>query len=449
MASAPLVRGFGAGAAFAYRKGCRLSIERFLWDVTRLAASLPDRRYLLNLCADRYHFAVGFAAALLRRQVNLLPPNETPDLIERLVTRYPGVYCLSDGMTPLQSLETVLFPELDDPGMTALPVPDVPETQIAAIVFTSGSTGQPVPYPKTWRSLVRIAFSEIECLEAGARPGMAVLATVPPQHAYGLESTVMLVMQGGLALHAGRPLFPADVRAALAELPRPRALVTTPVHLRVLLAEPDALPPADFVLCATAPLSPQLAAQAEARFGAPLYEIYGCTESGGIASRRTIETGEWRALPGVTLRTDSKGTWVRGGHVETEALLADVIELRGRTRFLLHGRTADLVNIAGKRTSLAHLNYHLNSIEGVLDGVFVAPEEEVESVARLMAFVVAPGHTSETLMNALRQRIDAAFLPRPLCIVDALPRSATGKLPRQSLNQIAAALESRPEPGRP
>ena len=449
MASAPLVHGFGAGAAFAYRKGCRLSIERFLWDVTRLAASLPDRRYLLNLCADRYHFAVGFAAALLRRQVNLLPPNETPDLIERLVTRYPGVYCLSDGMTPLQSLETVLFPELDDPGMTALPVPDVPETQIAAIVFTSGSTGQPVPYPKTWRSLVRIAFSEIECLEAGARPGMAVLATVPPQHAYGLESTVMLVMQGGLALHAGRPLFPADVRAALAELPRPRALVTTPVHLRVLLAEPDALPPADFVLCATAPLSPQLAAQAEARFGAPLYEIYGCTESGGIASRRTIETGEWRALPGVTLRTDSKGTWVRGGHVETEALLADVIELRGRTRFLLHGRTADLVNIAGKRTSLAHLNYHLNSIEGVLDGVFVAPEEEVESVARLMAFVVAPGHTSETLMNALRQRIDAAFLPRPLCIVDALPRSATGKLPRQSLNQIAAALESRPEPGRP
>jgi len=129
--------------------------------------------------------------------------------------------------------------------------------------------------------------------------------------------------------------------------------------------------------------------------------------------------------------------------------LADVIELRGRGRFLLHGRTADLVNIAGKRTSLAHLNYHLNSIEGVRDGVFVTPDEEGEAVARLMAFVVAPGHTSETLMNALRQRIDAAFLPRPLCIVDALPRGATGKLPRQSLNQIAAGLGSRQEPGGP
>jgi acyl-coenzyme A synthetase/AMP-(fatty) acid ligase len=440
MASAPLVRGFGAGAAFAYRKGCRLGVERFLWDVTRLAASLPDRRYLLNLCADRYHFAVGFAAALLRRQVNLLPPNETPDLIQRLASRYPGVYCLSDRMTGLQSLETVLFPELDDPGMAALPIPDVPETQVAAIVFTSGSTGEPVPYCKTWGSLVRVALAEIEILHLRARSGMALIGTVPPQHVFGLEATVLMVMQGGFALHARRPFYPADIRAELASLPRPRGLVTAPVHLRVLLAEADDLPPADFLLCATAPLSPQLAAQAEARFAAPLYEIYGCTESGGIASRRTIETGEWRAMRDVTLRTDGRGTWVKGGHVEIEVPLADVIELRGRGRFLLHGRTADLVNIAGKRTSLAHLNYHLNSIEGVRDGAFAVPEQEGEAVTRLAAYVVAPGLTSETLMNALRKRIDAAFLPRPLHFVDALPRNETGKLPRQALDEFEATL---------
>jgi hypothetical protein len=101
MASAPLVRGFGVGAAFAYRKGCRLGVARFLWDVTRLAALLPDRRYLVNLCADRYHFAVGFAAALLRRQVSLLPPNETPDLIGRLVSRYPDAIPIPrDGAFP-------------------------------------------------------------------------------------------------------------------------------------------------------------------------------------------------------------------------------------------------------------------------------------------------------------------------------------------------------------
>jgi len=440
MVSMPLVRGFGAGAAFAYRGGRRLSIEQFLWDVSRLAAALPDRQYLLNLCTDRYHFSVGFAAALVRRQINLLPPNETPDLIERLAAQYPGVYCLSDRPTGLESLETVLFPELVDRGTAALPVPGVPEKQVAAIVFTSGSTGESVPYRKTWGSLVRVALAEIEILGLRSRRGMALVGTVPPQHVFGLEATVLTVMQGGLVLHARRAFYPADIRGDLASLPRPRGLVISPVHLRVLLAESDDLPPVDFLLCATAPLSPQLAAQAEARFGAPLYEIYGCTESGGIASRRTVETSEWRAMKDVTLRADSKGTWVRGGHVEIEVLLADVIELRGHGRFLLHGRTADLVNIAGKRTSLAHLNYHLNSIEGVRDGTFVVPEQEGETVTRLTAYVVAPGLSGEDLMNALRRRVDAAFLPRPLHFVDALPRNETGKLPRQAIDAFEIEL---------
>ncbi len=447
MAATPLVHGYERGSVFAYREGRPVALDDFLRDTMQLAARLPQRRHVLNHSTDRYRFAVGYSAALLREQVSLLPPNDTPDLIERLIAQYPDVYCLTDGPAAPIALESVTFPEPIAGGPEAPAVPAFPNAQMAAILFTSGSTGEPVPYPKTWGSLARSARAEIDRLEVRALPGMAVVGTVPPQHSYGLESTVLMVMQGGLAMHAGRPFYPADIRADLASLPRPRCLVTTPVHLRVLLAEPDELPPADFLLCATAPLSPQLAAQAEARFNAPLFEIYGCTEAGQVAARRTVNSGEWRALPGIRLRDHGKGTWVSGGHVEAEVLLADVIEMRGRGKFLLHGRTADLVNVAGKRTSLAHLNYQLNSIEGVLDGVFVAPEEKGEAVVRLTAFVVAPGHTSETLMEALRQRIDPAFLPRPLCFVDVLPRNATGKLPREPLSRIAAGFGSTTEPG--
>jgi acyl-coenzyme A synthetase/AMP-(fatty) acid ligase len=449
MITIPLVRGFGPGAAFAYREGQAVGVEAFLRDAQELAAMLPDRRHVLNVCADRYHFAVGFAAALLRRQVSLLPPNVTPDLLERLVAQFPDVYCVSDKPSEVGSLETVSFPQAAGDGPTTTVIPVLPESQVAVIVFTSGSTGEPVSYRKTWGSLVRSARAEIDRLDLRARPGMAVLGTVPPQHSYGLESTVLMVMQGGLMLHARRPLLPADVRAELASLPRPRALVTTPVHLRALLADADELPPADFLLCATAPLSPQLAAQAEARFGAPLYEIYGCTEAGQVATRRTVKSDEWRALSGVKLGSDSRGTWVKGGHVESEVLLGDLIELRGRGRFMLHGRTEDLVNVAGKRTSLAHLNYHLNSVEGVRDGAFVVPEQEGEAVMRLTAYVVAPELTSEALLHALRQRIDAAFLPRPIHFVEALPRNETGKLPHLALSQIAVGLGPGPEPTRP
>lgn len=456
MNTLPLLRDFGtgsptdtpAGAAgvpvFAYRAGVFISVDQFLVDVARLGSMLPNRAHLLNLCADRYHFTVGFAAALLRGQISLLPPNHTPDLIGQLLHRYPGLYCLTDADTALPTLETVFYPAHApapvpapvpaDSGLLTASVPLIPAEQTAAILFTSGSTGEPAATPKSWGSLVGSGRAEIERLQL--RPGTVILGTVPPQHMYGLESTVLIALQGGLVLHAGRPFYTADILAELEALPRPRALVTTPVHLRALLAETADFPSIDLLLCATAPLPLRTAIRAEERFAAPLIEIYGCTEAGQVASRRSVESSEWRPLRDLTLSQNDLGTWVSGGHVNGKVLLGDVIELVNGGTFLLHGRTADLVNIAGKRTSLAHLNYQLGTIEGVHDGVFVMPDENEEGVTRLMAFVVAPGLTGATVARALRLRIDAAFMPRPLCLVTSLPRNATGKLPRQAIEQM-------------
>ena len=441
----PLIRNFADDDVFAWRNGSAVSAAQFLHDVACVAAALPGASHLVNLCADRYRFTVGFAAALVRGQINLLPPNQTPDLFERLMRTYPDAYCLLDSDSEHGRFEAVPFPELAEAHLRdAVAVPRISPAQVAAIVLTSGSTGDPAPHPKTWGALVRSVLAECDRLSIPGARAPAILGTVPPQHMYGLESTVLLPMQGGLALHSGRPFYPADIRVALESLPRPRGLVTTPVHLRTLIAESPAVPPVDFIVCATAPLSPQLAAAAELQFAAPLHEIYGCTEAGQVATRRTVKTSEWTALPGVALRQNKQGeTWIRGGHVTDEVLLNDVIELRSRSRFLLHGRKADLVNIAGKRTSLAHLNYHLNSIEGVRDGVFVVPDDAGESVTRLMALVVAPGVTRQALMKALRRRVDPAFLPRPLCFVDALPRNATSKLPREALATLMSELASR------
>lgn len=251
-----------------------------------------------------------------------------------------------------------------------------------------------------------------------------------------MNSTVLLALQHGLALQAERPFYPGDICACLEAVPRPRILVSTPIHIHALLAQSDTLPAVDLLVSATAPLSQPSAASAEARFHAPLLEIYGCSEAGQIATRRTAQTAQWRCLDGVVLRQDEQGTWASGAPVETETLLHDVIELAGGDRFLLQGRMADLVNIAGKRTSLAYLDHQLTSIAGVADGVFVMPEEAKERVTRLMAVVVAPGLTRAQILQALRQRIDAAFLPRPLVLVDALPRNALGKLPREAVLRL-------------
>jgi len=225
----------------------------------------------------------------------------------------------------------------------------------------------------------------------------------------------------------------------LEEIPGQRVLVTTPTHLRALLAEERRLPPLRLIVCATAPLTPVMAQEAEARYAAPLHEIYGFTEAGMVASRRTTQGPQWHALPGVRVWHDARGAKVGGGHIEGEAAFTDVVELEDAHTFLLHGRGADLVNIAGKRTSLAYLNQQLNAIAGVDDGVFFMPDEREGGVTRLMAFVVAPGLSHNAIAAALRDRVDAVFLPRPLYLVNSLPRNAVGKLPRETLLQLAAA----------
>ena len=266
-----------------------------------------------------------------------------------------------------------------------------------------------------------------------------LVGTVPVQHSYGFESTFLLALHGGCAFWAGKPFYPQDIASALAAVPQPRLLVTTPFHLSALLASGIDLPAIDLLLSATAPLSTPLAADAEARTGAPLLEIYGSTESGQLASRRTTEGAAWTLLPGVRLEQTADDTLACAGHVEGRVALSDVIELLPDNRFLLHGRHADLINIAGKRTSLAYLNHQLGAVPGVVDGAFFLPDDEgADGITRLTAFVVAPGLSARQITAALRQRIEAIFLPRPLVLVDELPRNSTGKLPRSGLQALYA-----------
>ena len=440
-----LLRTPGPDSIFARRAGLPITVRTFLSDVAALSALLPPRGHVVNLCRDRYRFAVGFAAALSHRQISLLPPHDSAGMLGQLLLDYPDVYCLTDHPPPAAAGAAPLPPTLHYPehlvhagGGHA--VPRFAAEQPAVVLFTSGSTGRPRPHGRTWGELVDSALAAGRRLDIASLPAASLVGTVPHQHSYGLESIIMLALQHGLVLHTARPFYPADILAEVAASPRPRLLVTTPVHLRVLLTEPHPLPEVGLVLSATAPLSVELARDAEARFACLLHEIYGCSEAGQIAARRTALTEEWRCLDGIALRQDAAGTWAYGTPIAEETLLSDAIELKDSERFLLRGRIADLVNVAGKRTSLTHLNHHLTAIEGVLDGAFVTSDDDGKDVSRLMAFAVAPGLSGEEIMTALRLRIDPAFLPRPLHMVAALPRNTLGKLPREDVIRLIARI---------
>jgi len=437
----PLVTHRCLAEIVAYRKGLPISVGHFLADVYRIAGDFPASPFVLNACADRYRFAVGFAAALFAGKVSLLPANLTSATVSGLKERYNDLFCLTDSDHVDLAVPRVRFRDATAGSAPATgTIPEIDIDRPVAWLFTSGSTGEPVAHLKTWGALVRNVRIEAERLGLRCRRGDVIVATVPPQHSYGLESSVLVAMQGGVAFSAARPFYPIDICAALAEVPRPRILVSTPFHLRLLLDSGATIPALDLVVSATAPIAPSLVSAIEDRCGVSLVEIYGSTDTGQIASRRPSATSEWRLFDGITLVPEDDRTWALGGHVGAPVILHDVVEVTGEDRFLLLGRSTDLVNIAGKRSSLDYLTHQLSTLPGVLDGAYFMPEEgtaDAAGITRLAAAaVVAPGVTARQLQQALRLRIDPIFLPRPLLLVDALPRNATGKLTREALQGL-------------
>lgn len=440
----PLIGSEMPGRAVVWRNGAAVSAAAFLADVHRVAAVLPAASAAVNLCEDRYAFLVTFCALVVRGQVNLLPPSRARQAIDEVMADHPGSYALGE-----QNLDVAA-----PPGYRQLPTlmghdapaaelvwPQIPAAQVAVIGYTSGSTGKPGANLKTWRAFHASNVGNYQMLQAWVGPSFNVVATVPSQHMYGIETTVVLPLLGDVAVHAGRPFFPSDIATALAAVPAPRVLVITPVHLRALVASGAALPPVAAILSATAPMPIELARQAEQRFAAPLLEVFGATETCVFASRRTVTDAYWTLYPGAHLHPQPDGTAVQAPQLEASVCLPDIVSLHEEGRcFELRGRQADMLEIAGKRASLADLTRRLLAVPGVRDGVVLQLDEpDAMGVRRIAAVAVAPGLDETVILDALRTAIEPLFLPRRLRLVEALPRNESGKLPRAALLALLAA----------
>lgn len=460
MTTEALIGHQAADARIAVRAGAPVSAGCFVADVVALAVQLPPAHYVMNACRDRYSFAVGFCAALVASRTNLLPPSRTPEMLAQLARRYPDTAYLADeagrinwrtGMTSLSGSITLQA----DAALAVWPPPAIAREHIAAVAFTSGSTGEPQAQLKTWGGIVDGARAETAALQLAESPieEVVLVGTVSPQHMYGLESTVLMALHGPCAFAAEHPLHPDEVLAVLQQVDGRRVLITAPVHLRALAESTHTMPALDRVVSATAPLPTALAARCESIWATRVFEVYGCTETGMIATRRTVDGPQWATMRDVKISERGGEFHARGGHVQP-GRLADRLRLTTDTLFELEGRADDVVNIGGKRASLEGLNRLLLAIDGVIDGAIFLPDDraDVAREQRLTALVVAPTCTREEVLSALRAQIDAAFLPRPLLLVDALPRNAQGKLPRAELLAFSERVQRGPagrQPGAP
>lgn len=420
----------------AVRNGEIIDAKRFYRDFAGWSQRLPDRPYVVNICEDKYLFFVGLVTAAVRGQVTLLPHSTAPEAFAATLERYKGVACLADCEPPVSGLEVLDM--RNDPGHAPPIEPVIPSGRTVAITFTSGSTGVPSGHPKTWGFLTASANIIGARISSICEAGFTAVSTVPHQHMYGLEHSICAPLRHGGSFYTGRPFLPNDIRMALAASPRPRALITTPPHLRACLSDNRAFPGLDLIVSATAPLDKETASAAEKLFGCRLLEIYGCTEAGSLASRETAREPLWKALDGVRVSEHQGETFAEANHLASPIPLADLMDIHGPETFSIRGRSADMVKVGGKRAALGDLNHHLNTAPGVLDGVYFAPDGLDENNGRLVAFVVAPSVPDETIRAHLRKWIDPVFMPRQIYRVESLPRGKTGKIPRAELERLTA-----------
>lgn len=433
-----------ADEILAHRDDGAVSVQQFIDEVRGLAETLPARPHAINLCRDRYRFSRAFAAAVVAGQTNLLPTNRLAATVSDLLERYPDAYVLSD------EDEDRHWPHAFDArfapgnGPSGSAVPHIPGEQLAAIVFTSGSTGRSKAIGKPWHTFCRSSLINAAEMGLAGNGTRHLLATVPPQHMYGLETSVLIPLMAPVAASSRQPFMPADIAAALERLPAPRVLISTPAHLRAL-ADPElTLPRLAAVWSATGPLDPSIAARIEDLHDTGVHEVYGCSEVGSMARRETVRDDVWTVYSGFTLTTEGGQTHVSAAHLPLSETLQDLLEHVGPGRFRVIGRVEDLINVAGKRASLADLNHSLLRIDGVEDGIiFEPPARPDTATSRLAALVVAPGLDADSIRSALRREVDEAFLPRPVRMVSNLPRAETGKLPRDAVLAMFEATQEQ------
>ncbi|MGI5860841.1 MAG: AMP-binding protein [Myxococcales bacterium] len=405
-------------------------------DVAAIAAALPPADppgEILVICQDRYHFTAALLAAWQVGHAVALPPNGQPETV-RALSSQPNVRMLLHDTEEGDGLDLrTLLGRADGPR--AEPRPIEPERHVATL-YTSGSTGSHKPCRKGAAQLLGEAAMLVKAFGLG--PGTRVLATVPGHHIYGLLWSVLVPLSAGGSFVRETPFHAETVAARLAATGA-NLLASVPAHLRglELLAE---LPNLERVVSSGAPLPAETARMVRERFGMKVTEIFGSSETGGIAWRDEPER-PWEPLPGAAVSADPEGRLLLDSpFLPPEARRPhpcdDRIEMLDEGRFRLLGRLDGVVKIGGKRISLAEIERRLLACEGVKDAAALSVQVQSARGAEIWAAVVAPGRTVAQIKSELRRWLDPVTLPRRIKLVEKLPREENGKLTRSKLQAL-------------
>jgi acyl-coenzyme A synthetase/AMP-(fatty) acid ligase/3-hydroxymyristoyl/3-hydroxydecanoyl-(acyl carrier protein) dehydratase len=409
------------------------------------------RRYALCI-DDPFDFACALFALFACGKEPVIPANATPGYLADLADAYDAV--LTDADLPPVVPVVPVVQDTDTDLTRAIATSHKIDPHAPLTLYTSGSSGTPKPIRKTLAQF----NAEVHTLEKqwGALVGDAtMLASVPHHHIYGLLFRVLWPLAAGRAFDRAISIEPIHLQTQIAQCGA-TVVVSTPAQLSRWPALPGfaALKPAPRAFFSSGgPLALEGAQEYAAAYGAAPLEIYGSTETGGIAWRRQDQTGAWQPLTGIEVRRDEDGALkVRSPHLDHSGWhrTDDQIAFDADGRFRLQGRLDRVLKLDGKRVSLPELEARLALHPAVAQAAIVplegASRDRVGAVVALTEAgteaLLDQGRVqlAKTLRRHLAAYFDVVVLPRHWRFRLTLPFDARGKLP---VAAVATAFEPR------
>ncbi|MCK6264366.1 AMP-binding protein [Vibrio sp. ZSDE26] len=421
--------------------------SQFKQDVTHLTKALQTvGAQNIALCTlDTYRFTVGFIALCYAKKTIILPGNYQPCALAELSSQYDVLLCdstITASNTIQQLALTVPSCEIEkSAGQESNHNPSHFDTlqlnQVNVVLFTSGSSGQPKPIHKTLLQL----DTEVNVLENqwGAQLANATIeSTVSHQHIYGLLFRVLWPLCAGRAFNNINLEYPEQV---ISHCKADSVLVSSPALIKRLDEQGSTVCRA--VFSSGGPLPSNAAHISKQRLGSFPWEVFGSTETGGIAFRQQAPSSQeqaWQLFPEILAELNPEGCLkLKSPYIDPSCWYqtADQCEMLDHTRFHLKGRADRIVKIEEKRVSLVEVEKRLEQLPWIeesavipiqassrltLASVIVLSESGVEKITE-----IGKGKFWILLRSELRQWLEPVSLPKKFRVLDEIPLNSQGK----------------------
>lgn len=395
------------------------------------------------LCAkDKGLVSAALLATLSKGPPLLIPYAFDADTLNGARASMPYTHALVEGASPLPpGIQRITIPDVDDSAEQ--PPVAMPRQWDSTwlYLFTGGSTGKPQLWSKTPRNLLTEACYLAKTF--GITHEDTILATVPTNHIYGLLYAILIPMVTGASVCSTTPSFPHEIAQDI-EASKATVLVSIPAHYRALKKAPITRHRLRLAFSSAGALADRDAVDFFVKTGIAVTEIYGSTETGGIAQRRKDQQpSPLYPFDCVDVQIRDRQLSVRSSFLSTELEMdaEGFFETSDRARWVdasgfgLLGRSDGIVKVGGKRVDLGLTKQALMGVEGVRDAYVYTRPVQSGRENEILALVEGSA-TPDQLMQAAMDNLPAWARPRSIMVVDQIPLSSTGKYNRREIEKF-------------